>query len=128
MTNQINIIRLNDSPILYTKLIPSSYSNSIGSKQYQQINKDSTPYLIETTTILGNQYRGVTIDGKFWFLVEDLVPINQNSQERLRLIEKLLTDIDNKYKSFIYVVDSRGDREYVLMVNSEGLKNKLFAH
>lgn len=128
MTNQINIIRLNDSPILYTKLIPSSYSNSIGFKQYQQINKDNTPYLIETTTILNKRYRGVTIDGKFWFLVEDLVPLNKNSQERLRLIEKLLSNIDNQYKSFICVVDDRGDREYVLAVSSEGIKSKLFAH
>ena len=117
MTNQINVIHLNNSPILYTKLVPSSSS---------LIGKENELHLIETVVILDKKYRGVTREGKFWFLVEDLIELKSNSQTRLSLITKLLTNIDNKYKGFICVVDSRGDREFVLMVSSEGLKDKLF--
>jgi len=135
MTNQINVIHLNNSPILYTKLVPTPTSH-IGNKQYLQISKDNELHLIETIVILDKKYRGVTRDNKFWFLVEDLVELHQDSQERLRLIEKLLTNIPNQYKGFVCVVDARGDKEFVLavsseapslkMVSSKGLKDKLF--
>lgn len=127
MTNQINVVRLNNSPILYTKLVPPT-SSLIGNKQYLQISKDNELHLIEATSIMRKIYRGVTIDNIFWFLVEDLIELNQNSKARLVLIEKLLSNISNEHKGFIQCVDSIGTREYVLMVSMEGLKDKLFTH
>ena len=125
MTNQINVIQLNNSPILYTKLVPST-TNRKGYLQYQQISKANEFHLIETTSIMGKTCRGVTIDSVFWFLVEDLIELNQSSKNRLALIEKLLSNISREHQGFIQCVDDRGDREYVLMVSTEGLKNKLF--
>ena len=93
--------------------------------QYLQINKDTEPLLVVTTSIMGTIYRGVIKDNIFWFLVEDLVPI-QNSQNRLTLIEKLLTNIGKEHKGFINAVDARGNIREVLMVSIKGLKSKLF--
>ena len=95
--------------------------------QYLQINKDTEPLLVVTTSIMGTIYRGVIKEDVFWFLVEDLVP-TQNSQNRLTLIEKLLTNISKEHKGFINAVDARGNIREVLMVSVEGLKSKLFAH
>ena len=93
--------------------------------QYLQINKDTEPLLVVTTSIMGTIYRGVIKDEIFWFLVEDLVP-TQNSQNRLALIEKLLTNISKEHRGFINAVDARGNIREVLMVSIEGLKSKLF--
>ena len=90
--------------------------------QYLQINKNAEPLLVVTTSIMGTIYRGVIKDEIFWFLVEDLVPI----QNRLTLIEKLLTNISKEHKGFINAVDARGNIREILMVSIEGLKSKLF--
>ena len=97
-------------------------------KQYLQIHKDKEPHLIVTTSIMGKVYRGVLIDNPpiFWFLVEDLIPLRENSQDRLTLITKLLHNISDKYKGFINAVDARGNIREVLMVSIEGLRDKLF--
>lgn len=140
MTNQINVIQLNNSSILYTKLVPTTSSfigqqpTLGGNKQYLQISKEHELHLIETVTIMGEVYRGVTRDNTFWFLVEDLIklpktglPTNKDSRDRLTQIEKLLNNIDSSNKGFIQCVDSRGDREFMLMVSIKGLRGKLFS-
>ena len=124
MTNQLNVVHLNNSPILYTKLVPST-SSLIGNKQYLQISKDNEFHLVETISIMGKTYRGVTRDNVFWFLVEDLIELNKNSKEKERLVEKLLNNISNEYKGFVQCVDNIGTREYVLMVSSKSLIDKL---
>lgn len=53
-------------------------------------------------------YRGVLIDDIFWFLVEDLISLKSDSQNRLTPINKLLNNISNKHKGFVNAVDSRG--------------------
>lgn len=126
MTNQINVVHLNNSPILYTKLVTNPPS-LVAKQQYLQISKDNEVHLIETVSIMGKTYRGVTRDNVFWFLVEDLVELKSNSGTRLALIEKLLNNIPNQYKGFICVVDNIGTREFVLMVSTLGLKDKLFS-
>ena len=95
-------------------------------KQYLKIHKDKEPHLIVTTSIMGKIYRGVLIDSVFWFLVEDLIPLRENSQDKLTLITKLLHNISDKYKDFINVVDARGNIREVLTVSTEGLRDKLF--
>lgn len=125
MTNQISVVRLNNSPILYTTVVPSTSARK-GYHQYLQISKDNELHLIETVSLMGKTYRGVTIDNTFWFLVEDLIELNSNSRERGRAIEKLLSGIGNKYKGFVQCVDNVGTREFVLMVSTLGLKDKLF--
>ena len=101
--------------------------------QYLQINKDTEPLLVVTTSIMGTVYRGVIKESVFWFLVEDLVPLSktglpttQYSQDRLTLIEKLLNNISKEHKGFINAVDARGSIREILMVSIEGLKSKLF--
>lgn len=124
MTQEINVIHLNNFPTLYTKLVLTPFSLR-GNEQYLQINRDKQLHLIETVSLMSKTYRGVTIDNNFWFLVEDLVELNSNSQNRKHLIDKLLNNISNEYKGFVNAVDSRGNIREVLMVSKEGLIGKL---
>lgn len=126
MINQLNVVHLNNSPVLYTKLVTNPPS-LVAKQQYLQISKDNEFHLIETVSIMGKTYRGVTRDNVFWFLVEDLIELNQNSKNRLALIEKLLNNIPNQYKGFVQCVDNIGTREFVLMVSILGIKDKLFS-
>jgi len=105
--------------LIYTTLYPIPITTN--NQATQRIAEDSTCYLLEVIKFQDKTIRGVTKDRTLWFLAEDILKTLSSPYEKQRLLD----NIKDEYKKFIYIVDDVGTRRHLLMISMKGIIDRL---